>query len=123
VSDKGWFAVDLDGTLAEYHHWVGEEHIGTPIPAMVTRVRRWIEDGRDVRIFTARVAPASLAVNGVAREFVVGVIEDWCEKHLGCVLPITHEKDLHMIELWDDRCVQVVTNTGLTVTERLAAQA
>jgi hypothetical protein len=27
-------------------------------------------------------------------------------------LEVTNVKDLHMVELWDDRCVQVVSNTG-----------
>lgn len=31
---------------------------------------------------------------------------------LGRVLIITNEKDYGMIELWDDRCVQVEINTG-----------
>ena len=26
---------------------------------------------------------------------------------------MTHEKDFRMIQLWDDRCVQVIPNTGL----------
>jgi len=39
----------------------------------------------------------------------------WCEKHLGLALPVTCVKDMHMIELWDDRAVQVVTNTGMPV--------
>ena len=30
----------------------------------------------------------------------------------GQVLPVTNVKDLAMAELWDDRCIQVVANTG-----------
>ena len=52
---NGWIAVDLDGTLAEYHGWVNTFNIGAPIPVMAERVRSWIADGKDVRIFTARV--------------------------------------------------------------------
>src|SRR5690349_18780615 len=51
---SGWIGVDLDGTLAEYHGWKGVEHIGPPIPEMVARVKQWLAEGRDVRIFTAR---------------------------------------------------------------------
>ena len=28
-------------------------------------------------------------------------------------IPITWEKDYQMEELWDDRCVQVIPNTGI----------
>ena len=54
---RGWIGVDLDGTLAEYNGWQGPANIGAPIPAMVERVKAWLEEGRDVRIFTARVGP------------------------------------------------------------------
>ena len=102
---SGWIGVDLDGTLAEYGGWQGPDHIGAPVPAMVERVRRWLAEGREVRIFTARVAQnAPFSVHYA--------IEQWCEKHLGQKLPVTHEKDYGMVELWDDRCVQVVPNTG-----------
>ena len=52
---EGWIGIDLDGTLAEYDGWKGVEHIGKPIPSMVERVKAWIIEGKDVRIFTARV--------------------------------------------------------------------
>lgn len=116
----GWIAVDLDGTLAMYDGWKGIEHIGEPVPAMLTRVRRWVAEGRDVRIFTARVDGGEVALamgdgNGVHHRDVAAVrshIEAWCEKHVGKVLPITNVKDYGMDELWDDRAVQVEANTG-----------
>jgi hypothetical protein len=98
---NGWIGVDLDGTLAHYDVWRGEDHIGAPIPAMVDRVKQWLEEGLNVRIFTARVGAHQ-------RE----VIAAWCRKHLGRELPVTATKDFSMIALWDDRCVQVETNTG-----------
>lgn len=102
---SGWIGVDLDGTLAEYGGWKGADNIGAPIPAMVARVLEWHNGGREVRIFTARVAHDE---DGSAR----AGIERWCEEHLGRVLPVTNAKDYGMIELWDDRCVQVEINTG-----------
>jgi len=107
---RGWIAVDLDGTLAEYHGWKGALSIGPPIPLMAERVRAWLTAGRDVRIFTARACPG--ADPDVPDAEIRGTIERWCLEHLGTVLPITHEKDFGMVELWDDRCVQVVPNTG-----------
>jgi hypothetical protein len=114
---SGWIAVDLDGTLAEYDHWRGEDHIGLPVPAMVTRVKAWLAEGREVRIFTARIYEPWVVENGfhvarISRREAVKIIEAWCLEHLGCVLPVTNEKDFGMIELWDDRCVQVVPNLG-----------
>lgn len=54
---SGWIGVDLDGTIAEYHGWVSPTHIGAPIPKMVERVKVWLSEGKEVRIFTARVFP------------------------------------------------------------------
>jgi len=39
-------------------------------------------------------------------------IAAWCKLHIGQVLPLTCTKDYGMIELWDDRAVQVEMNTG-----------
>lgn len=113
---RGWIGVDFDGTLAEYHGW--SQELGEPIPLMVKRVKEWLRDGKDVRIFTARVS-----VTG--RKNLQGEVDDakyaakvrdqigaWCEKHLGQRLPVTATKDFEMIELWDDRCVHVEINTG-----------
>ena len=105
MSASGWIGVDLDGTLATYDEWRGADHVGDPIKPMVDRVKRWVADGRNVRIFTARV---SVDPGGVA----LAAIGIWCQKHLGRVLPVTCVKDYQMLELWDDRAVQVEMNTG-----------
>ena len=104
---QGWIGVDLDGTLAHYDEWDGVDHIGAPIAPMVKRVKAWLEQGIEVRIFTARVGgtPEQAAT---ARPH----IERWCREHLGEVLPVTATKDFGMYELWDDRVVQVERNTG-----------
>lgn len=108
---KGWIGVDLDGTLAFYDEWRGVHHIGPPIPVMVNRVKSWIADGLEVRIFTARVAPDQGRDRDEARAFIT----QWCLLHIGKSLPVTHEKDFEMVALWDDRCVRVETNTGRIV--------
>ena len=121
----GWIGVDLDGTLAYYDGWQGAEHIGKPIPLMIERVKKWLAEGKEVRIFTARVDggnspevqiainknPELIGFRDVA--LVRNTIECWCECHIGCKLQITNVKDFEMIELWDDRCVAVEKNTGL----------
>lgn len=106
---KGWIGVDLDGTLAHYDVWEGIEHIGAPIPAMVARVKKWLEAGIEVRIFTARVTKGK---DDRDVKQARCVIEAWCEIHIGCKLKVTNVKDYGLIELWDDRAVRVAFNTG-----------
>ena len=110
----GWIGVDLDGTLAKYDEWRGELHIGEPITNMVYRVRNWLARGREVRIFTARVTEGLTNLDGSPHDVskVREAIEAWCETHIGQKLRVTNVKDYAMIELWDDRAVQVIPNTG-----------
>lgn len=118
IVNKPWIGVDLDGTLAEYHGWVGIKHIGAPIPKMVDRVKQWLAEGKQVKILTARVAIRSTRT-AEERDACIRAIWDWCRKHIGKVLAVVAEKDIFMVELWDDRCKQVVTNTGEAVEEQL----
>lgn len=106
---KPWIGVDLDGTIARYDGWRGALHIGEPIPRMVARVRAWLKEGQSVRIFTARVAEP----DAVTRAAIIEAISAWCAEHVGERLPVTNVKDYAMVELWDDRAVQVVQNTGI----------
>jgi hypothetical protein len=108
-----WIGVDLDGTLA--HHsddWSDWTVIGEPVPEMVKRVHDWLGRGTEVKILTARVARVinSRAENELA-------IKRWCLQHIGTVLDVTSEKDPAMIELWDDRAVRVVRNTGVVSSQ------
>lgn len=111
---SGWIGVDLDGTLAHYDGWRGEAHIGAPVPAMAARVRRWLSEGRHVKIFTARVWEGAKNLDGSPRDTspVRKAIEDWCVRHLGEKLEVTCVKDYGMIALYDDRAYHVVPNTG-----------
>ena len=96
----GWLGVDFDGTLAHYDHYRGESHVGEPIEPMVKKVRQWLRDGKEVRLFTARKPNPAL--------------RRWMKEHLGEVLQITNVKDQHMQALFDDRAVNVERNTGKT---------
>ena len=98
----GYIAVDLDGTLAHYEGWKGPENIGKPVPLMLTRVREWLAKGIKVKIFTARAA---------IPEQIPPVLA-WLELYELGGLEVTCTKDRFMRELWDDRAVQVVPNTG-----------
>jgi hypothetical protein len=104
----GWIGVDFDGTLATYTEFKGEGHTGEPIEPMVRKVRVWLREGRDVRLFTARKPHPNL--------------RKWMKEHLGEVLKITNIKDRFMVAFYDDRAVSVERNTG-KVDEKAERQA
>ncbi len=104
--------MDLDGTLAFYDEWRGPDHIGEPIPEMMDRVKRWISEGRTVKLFTARASIPHL----------IPPVRTWLDRHGLKGMEITCVKDFFMLELWDDRCVQVVPNTGKPVVEAFIVQ-
>jgi len=104
--NKGWIGVDLDGTLAKYDKWRGIDHVGDPIPEMIKKVKKALDDGIIIKIFTARVSSDDFEPKG--RE----AIEKFCKDNFGLVLPITNVKDNSCIEIWDDRAKQVIKNTG-----------
>ena len=110
MSESGWIGVDLDGTLAEYHGWVGADHIGKPVPLMMKRVKLWLMNGVKVKIFTARA--------GIQEQ--ISPIKKWLLENGLPELEITNVKDFGMIELWDDRCRQVILNTGEVVGDKNA---
>lgn len=111
--DNRWIGFDLDGTLA--HNECGWRHdwrnIGQPIGPILELVKKYLAEGRDVRIFTARV-DGNWMGEKVAVSEVRKTIEDWCLLHIGKVLPITNRKDTHMEVLFDDRAIHVERNTG-----------
>lgn len=114
----GWYGVDLDGTLANYTQWHSDGGIGPPVPAMVAHVKRWIAQGYDVRIVSARAAlPAALGQIPVFDQDQVARIQAWSEQHLGKRLPVQFWKDYGMICLFDDRARQVEVNTGRVIGE------
>lgn len=106
---EAWIGVDLDGTLAYYRGWEGIQHIGEPIPLMIDRIRQRMMDGINFKVFTARVC---MDQDGYTVEQITNIIQDWCERHIGIRLEVTNKKDFGMVELWDDRAIQVETNTG-----------
>jgi hypothetical protein len=110
----GHILVDFDGTLAEYKGW-GDGELGPPVPKMLERVKKWLADGKEVKVFTARVAWLYQIVSPFQREEAMRqrkIIQDWCEEHLGQRLEVTAIKDFSAIEIWDDRAIGVVMNKG-----------
>jgi hypothetical protein len=107
-----WIGVDLDGTLAMHEKWVDEFTIGEPVPLMVERVKAWLAAGLNVKIFTARVCPNPPEQKQKDLLRIYQAIEIWCEKHIGQKLEVTCRKDYKMVQLWDDRAIEVQRNTG-----------
>jgi hypothetical protein len=99
---KGWIGIDLDGTLARADTLSGTSKIGAPIPKMVSLATRLVRDGVSVKIFTARASDASQ----------VDMIHRWLNENGLPEFEVTNVKDFDMIRLYDDRAVQVITNTG-----------
>lgn len=104
---KPWVGVDLDGTLARLDGYSSPEYIGQPVPGMRKRIKDWQEQGFVVKIFTARASvPAHVAP-----------VKRWLLEHGIGDLEVTCSKDYWMVELWDDRAIQVEKNTGRTIAE------
>ena len=102
---KGAIYVDLDGTLAVQEEPYDPLRVGPPIRPMCDRVRRWLEEGHEVVIFTARASRPMHSLSALA-------IKLFCHEQFGRVLPITAIKSYEAMEFWDDRSVQVEKNTG-----------
>lgn len=104
-----WIGVDLDGTLARDLGSTRADEIGSPIEPMLIRVKRWIAEGHTVKIFTARASSPRQVV----------AVKEWLASVGLPDLEVTNVKDHRMVELWDDRCVQVTTNQGEPLVKKL----
>lgn len=105
VNSKGWIGVDLNGTLAEYMPWKDGKLAGRMLAPMKYRVQKWLAQGYEVRIFTARADEQKTIV----------AVQEWLTANGLPALAVTNVKDRYMVELWDDRVVQVEPNTGMPV--------
>jgi len=66
-------------------------------------------EGITIKVFTARASSPKQ----------VTAIKKWLARHGMPDLEVTNVKDRLMIELWDDRCVQVSYNTGQPVNRKM----
>ena len=99
---KKVIACDLDGTLAYYTTYKGQGVIGKPITMMVDRVKKWINDGEEVVIFTARAHDPK----------EVEIIKKWCKDNVGKELEVTNIKKPEFSVFYDDRAEKIERNTG-----------
>ena len=119
MTERRWIGVDFDGTLAIWGcAWVKDYHAtGAPIPRMVARVKKWLAEGEDVRIFTARMDGYHPTAGHVPAHVSRQIIDEWCLKHIGQVLPVTNRKDYFCKALYDDRAHRVEQDTGRLIGE------
>lgn len=120
-----YIGVDFDGTLHDRSTPVDENGLGQPVMKMVNQVKEWLSEGYAVKIFTARVAERqkNIPTGWTIQEFQahqVKILENWCLQNIGCILPITCQKDAFMYRLYDDRAVAVQRNTGVILGENIA---
>lgn len=106
-----WLAVDLDGTLAKYDGWKGEDHIGELIEPMAEKIIQRFNEGWQIAIFTARVSSNVLEENVRAERIIWAWLES--NKIDMYINGITATKHKHFREFWDDRAFNVVPNTGM----------
>lgn len=100
--NESWFGVDLDGTLAYLDTSIFPE-IGTAVPEVLSRVKKLLEAGKRVKIFTAR-----FEIKGEVER-----IKKWLKNNnLPMNLEITNVKDMKCVEIWDDKARRVLFNLG-----------
>ena len=105
VCKDGWYGIDLDETLAFYTGTSGNTKIGPAILEIMVIAKRWLSEGKDVRLFTARCGfPGAVAE-----------IEAWLLEHDLQDMKICNVKDHGLILLLDDRAREVVGNTGIII--------
>jgi len=114
-------AVDLDGTLAKEMNPYDVDKIGLPVPRMVKRIRNWVRQGVPVVIFTARMSKLAHSPERLKKNRKL--IQDYCKKYIGKVLPVTAEKHPMIKRYHDDKARQIGLNTGEYVISAVAKRA
>ena len=101
--NQSWIGFDFDGTLVRHEH----PDIGEPVPRMMQRLKKYLDEGKRVKIITARGANPNECDK--IQRFLV---------NLGLpALEVTDRKDYLMEYMYDDRARQVIMNTGVVVGE------
>jgi nicotinamidase-related amidase len=99
---KAVIFVDLDKTLAEHDEDYAPDKIGNPIKPMMDRVKRWIGEGKEVVIHTARVSQPGAFPH----------VQKWLRDQGLEGLRVTHKKSPEADAYYDDKAVAVEPNTG-----------
>ncbi len=95
-----WVGFDFDGTLAK-------EHTFEPIKPVVDRLWKYLKNGTECRILTARGND----------QHGINLVKTWLREQGFPDLEVTSKKDYQMIVLYDDRARQVIQDKGIFVGE------
>ena len=95
--------IDFDRTLATHKTSWGIEKMGKPIPKMMEKVKKLLQAGEKIKIFTARAG-----YPGQKKK-----VQDWLEKYGLPRLPVTNVKGDDVKFILDDKARQVKENTGV----------
>lgn len=113
--ERPHYLVDFDRTLAYYESWdVSGPALGRPIMPNVERVKRWLAEGTEVRIFTARASGTN-----PRRDKDVEAIKLWCMEQFNEILAVVCEKNFATIAILDDLAMAVEPNTGIMLHEHI----
>lgn len=115
MDNREWFGFDLDGTLARKESGMDTDRIGAVISGdAAVRLKKLYDEGRDVRIVTARVSSVHSRRH---RNYQDNMIKHWIFKNFGIWdVPVQAEKEPGMVALYDDRACMVEYNTGRIIT-------
>lgn len=70
---------------------------------MMDRVKKWLSEGKKVKIFTARAD----------NQEQIDIIKKWLKEQGLEELDVTNIKESGFEEFWDDKAIQVIKNTGV----------
>jgi hypothetical protein len=106
--------VDLDGVLARYDGWKGEDHIGEPVPG-AAEFTHFLSRFARVVVFTTRVK-ADLAdrLPGTTPEQLAERVKAWLDEHGFDYDEVYQGQGKPIAAAYiDDRAVRLPTNPGL----------
>jgi len=90
-------AVDLDGTIAQYDGWAGEDSIGDPFPGAIEFLLALKQRGFNIVIFSAR-AGTELGINAIWKWLQVHGLQQMVEE-------VTNVKQYRFSVMIDDRAI------------------
>jgi hypothetical protein len=83
MGDQLTICVDLDGCLARYDGWRGQEHIGDPLPGALAAIRELHAAGHRLIIYTCRCGNYEREQygDGLSREQSAEIVRAWLSRH------------------------------------------
>lgn len=119
MADRKLFALDIDGTLADFSEgWKGVEHFGAPLPGRVEWTRRFSEH-HDLLIFTTRTNPE--IGRGLGVTLLRNIVRDWLDHHGFAYVGIWTGVGKPLVAgFLDDRAIRFDASSDLDDVTRMA---